>query len=383
VTHLAKLYIEPTNCCNLTCRTCVRNIWNEVPGWMTDTTFDRIMAGLQALPSASSGQAPSTMLEAGAPPSIFFGGYGEPLAHPRIIEMVAQAKALGGQVELITNGTQLTSNLSRQLIAVGLNVLWVSLDGATPESYTDVRLGAALPEVVANVARFRNARPLSHRPVPEIGIAFVAMKRNIADLPALLRLGSHLGASRFLVTNLLPHTAEMRPEILYGRALTDICYLPSLWVPQISLPKMDINETTGPAFYQVMRSGRNVNFTGINLGSANDCCPFIVKGAGAIGWDGNLSPCLPLLHDHTHYLDQHTRFSRRYLIGNVNERDLADLWQTPAHLAFRERVRHFEFAPCTFCGGCELSLANEEDCIGNGFPTCGGCLWAQGIIQCP
>jgi hypothetical protein len=25
----------------------------------------------------------------------------------------------------------------------------------------------------------------------------------------------------------------------------------------------------------------------------------------------------------------------------------------------------------------------EEDCYGNTFPACGGCLWAQGVIQCP
>jgi hypothetical protein len=30
-----------------------------------------------------------------------------------------------------------------------------------------------------------------------------------------------------------------------------------------------------------------------------------------------------------------------------------------------------------------MSEANEEDCFGNGFPTCGGCLWAQGVLQCP
>jgi len=26
---------------------------------------------------------------------------------------------------------------------------------------------------------------------------------------------------------------------------------------------------------------------------------------------------------------------------------------------------------------------NLEDCFGNSAPTCGGCLWAQGLIQCP
>jgi len=67
----------------------------------------------------------------------------------------------------------------------------------------------------------------------------------------------------------------------------------------------------------------------------------------------------------------------------VNERKLRELWNEPAYLAFRERVQTFDFSPCTFCGGCNLSEINEEDCFGNTFPTCGGCLWAQGVIQCP
>jgi hypothetical protein len=65
------------------------------------------------------------------------------------------------------------------------------------------------------------------------------------------------------------------------------------------------------------------------------------------------------------------------------ERSLAKLWYTPEHVAFRERVQVFDFSPCTICGGCDLADNNEEDCFGNVFPTCGGCLWAQGVIQCP
>jgi hypothetical protein len=52
-------------------------------------------------------------------------------------------------------------------------------------------------------------------------------------------------------------------------------------------------------------------------------------------------------------------------------------------MAYRKRVQSFAFPPCTFCGGCDMSVANEEDCFGNEYPTCGGCLWAQGVIQCP
>lgn len=376
VTHLAKLYVEPTVRCNLACRTCIRNVWDEPAGNMSDATFAAVTAGLRSFAATAAATR-------GRPPSVFFGGFGEPLAHRGIVEMVAAVKALGCMVELITNGVLLTEKLSRRLIAAGLDRLWVSLDGARPESYDDVRLGAALPEVLANVGRFSDSRPLRRPRQPEIGIAFIAMRRNIADLPQLLSLGGRLGAVRFLVTNVLPYSAEMRSEILYGRALTDITYLPSLWTPHVDLPRLDVDEGTAATLYQVMRGNRNISLGGHNLGDANNRCPFVDAGAAVIGWDGGLSPCLPLLHNHVSYLNDRERRSRRYVIGNLAERSLAELWSAPEHVAFRQRVLAFDFAPCTFCGGCDCSLSTEEDCTGASFPTCGGCLWAQGIIRCP
>jgi MoaA/NifB/PqqE/SkfB family radical SAM enzyme len=96
-----------------------------------------------------------------------------------------------------------------------------------------------------------------------------------------------------------------------------------------------------------------------------------------------VSPCLALLHSHTSYLNERKRRSKRYVVGNVNEHTMSELWSSPEYVAMRERVQSFQFSPCAFCGGCDFSEANEEDCFGNAFPTCGGCLWAQGIIQCP
>jgi hypothetical protein len=46
-------------------------------------------------------------------------------------------------------------------------------------------------------------------------------------------------------------------------------------------------------------------------------------------------------------------------------------------------VRNFEFSPCIQCGGCENRDDNRRDCIGSHQPTCGACLWSEGIISCP
>ena len=371
ITHLAKVYIEPTNARNLECRTCIRNVWDEPVGQMSTKTFDRIIEGLR-------GFSP--------PPTVFFGGFGEPLAHPNIVDMVTKVKALGATVEMITNGTLLTKNISHPLIEAGLDGLWVSLDGARPESYADVRLGGALPDVISNLATFRDSCPLNdssfrYPTKPKIGIVFVAMRRNISDLPSVVQIGNHLGAKQFLITNLLPYTSEMCDEVLYTRSMTDILYTPSTF--RLDLPKIDIDNLTRESLYQIMRGGHSVWLAGRSFEEATDRCPFIQKGVTAISWEGNVSPCLPLLHSHKSYVDGRERFSRHYSVGNVAERNLEDLWNVPEYVAFRKRVQDFDFSPCMICGGCDLFEKNEEDCFGSPFPTCGGCLWAQGIIQCP
>ena len=201
--NLARVYIEPTNSCNLDCITCMRNVWDEAPGRMSEAVFQRILDGVRAFQPA---------------PSIYIGGFGEPLTHPHICEMVEQAHQAGAVVELITNGILLTVEMSQRLIDAGLDRLWVSLDGATPESYADVRLGAALPEVIANLTGLKALRGAMSADAPRLGIAFVAMKRNIADLPELVRLGKSLGADQFSISNVLPHTPELRDEMLYLRS---------------------------------------------------------------------------------------------------------------------------------------------------------------------
>jgi MoaA/NifB/PqqE/SkfB family radical SAM enzyme len=368
VTRLAKVYIEPTNHCNLECCTCMRHSWNEPVESMNAATFDRIVEGLRSF---------------SRPPGVFLGGLGEPLAHPDIVDMIRRVKSLGCYVELITNGTLLDNSMSDKLIDSGLDLLWVSLDGATTESYRDVRLGTALPEVLSNLAAFRSIRWKKHRPVgldlllqPQLGIVFVAMKRNIKDLPAVFRLASQLGATHFLVTNVLPYTTEMQEEILYTRALDDTIYASSPLLRVLDFPKMDVNPMTREALYEAMRGNHSLNISGGNLGERNNQCPFVEKGSLAIRWNGDVSPCLALLHDHTTYLHGYERAVRRHVIGNVMKKSVEEIWNQPDYVAFRRRLQEFSFSPCTSCGGCDYFKANEEDCIGSPFPACGGCLWA-------
>ena len=107
------------------------------------------------------------------------------------------------------------------------------------------------------------------------------------------------------------------------------------------------------------------------------------EGSAAITWDGRVSPCVALMHSHSCYVMGRKKSVRRHSLGDVGQAPLADIWHSEEFTAFRRRVREFNFSPCVSCGGCDLVEANEEDCFGNTFPTCGDCLWARGVIVCP
>ncbi|MBL8101146.1 MAG: SPASM domain-containing protein [Anaerolineales bacterium] len=371
VNALKRVYVEATNKCNLNCSTCIRNVWDVEFGCMTEETFEHILASLQDLPNK---------------PELFFGGYGEPLSHPRILDMIQRAKELGHRISLITNGILLTERVANRLIELKLDMLWVSMDGASSECYIDVRLGDALPRIIDNlkylqVKKYRMFGASNWAGYPKLGIAFVAMKRNIHDLNEVIRLGGRLGAVEFSISNVLAHDQALLDKNLYMRSLDMV--VGQEIRPLVHMPLMDICPETMDALSNTLKNMNRLELTGSLLNQNTDQCPFVERGSVAIRWDGMVSPCLPLLYSHTHFLDDRERTSREYFVGNIHEKSLLDIWIDENYSALRKRLQDFDFSPCAFCNSCEMANENLEDCFGNTQPTCGGCLWARGLIRCP
>lgn len=368
--RLTKLYVEITTTCNLDCQMCVRRAWNEQVGTMSLDTFGALMDQVHALPE---------------PPTIHLGGYGEPMHHPHFLEIVRLAKKNGTRVEMTTNGTLLTPEVAGALIDLDFDRLVVSIDAVTPERYADIREGGSFTNVIENMRtlwRLKLQRGGKHSN-PLVGIAFVAMRRNVSDLSQLPWLATRIGAREIKVSNVVPHTPEMQAEVLYNRSLTLCTYRASPQVTDMSLPKLDIDDLTVGPISRVFNSTASVSLLDSSLSGRNDACRFAQEGYAAVRWDGEVSPCLPLLHDHPMYMHDRRKDVTHYSLGNIRERSLGDLWASPEFTGFRASLREFPYSPCSTCGGCQLFAENLADCSGNTFPVCGGCLWAQGFVQCP
>ncbi len=367
---LTKLYVEITTHCNLSCEMCVQRVWDESLGAMPLDTFAALMDGVRELPQ---------------PPIIHLGGYGEPMVHPDFLEIVKLAKDTGAEVKMTTNGMMLTRERAEALFDLQVDRINISVDGITPDSYSDVRVHGDLDRVIQNLRYLHQLkiRKVGRHAKPMFAIAFVAMKSNIDELPELPRLASYVGAWDIKVSNVVPHTPEMEKEILYSQALRAATFRESPWAVHMSLPRMDLNNTTAGALQQAYDRRVSMALMGTSLSERTNYCRFAQEGFAAVRVDGEVSPCLSLLHTHPEYIHGRKKTVAHHTFGNINDQSITDIWASADYADFRERVRNFEFSPCTTCGGCERFPQNVEDCMENTFPTCGGCLWAQGIIECP
>jgi MoaA/NifB/PqqE/SkfB family radical SAM enzyme len=368
---LNKLYVEITGRCNLKCRMCMLTALDSPLGIMSLDAFRSLLQQLQAF-------APM--------PAVHFAGYGEPTSHRHFLEIIQMAKATGAAVGITTNGTLLTPEMCTALVEMEVDRLVVSIDGTQPEHYQDIRLGAMLPAVLENLMNLRRIkiRLKGRLGKPQVGIAFVAMQRNFEDLLQLPALARRVDATEVIVSNVIPFTPEMESEILYEQSLTIINKYRSRQRAEISLPKMDVTPQMLAQFHALYTSAATVSLLDASLGARDSYCRFIEEGNAVIRWDGVVSPCLALVHEHDEYIKGRRHHIRHYGLGSIHETPLVEIWNQPEYQRFRERVHNFEFSPCSSCARCDYFESNQEDCMEKqASPVCGGCLWARGLVQCP
>jgi tungsten cofactor oxidoreducase radical SAM maturase len=338
---LRKLYVEPTTVCNLTCRTCIRNVWEDPKAHMEMETFRQLMEQAKAFPELRR---------------VVFSGLGEPLTHPHFLEMVHLVREQDLAVTIGSNGLLLDKAASRELVRLGVDRLVLSLDGVTPGTYAGVR-GATISQVLENIRDLNEAKRELGSLTPTLGIEFVALKSNIAELADLTGLASRLGAARVLVSNVLAYTDDMRDEILYGYE-----------------PRAPFNAG----------SWGTLDLPRMHWG-AEQRCRFVGDRATVVGWDGQVAPCYALSHNYSYLtIDGRRKQVARYDLGHITQESLLEIWTSEDYCRFRSEVRDFHFPSCPDCDlreSCDLREGNQG-CWGWN-PSCADCLWAQDIVRCP
>ena len=176
------LHVETTNSCNLDCVMCFQQTMERKKGRI-DFDF------YKAVINQASGWVHHLQL----------ANFGEPLLHPQIVEMVEYAATHGFFVELFTNGTLLTEERARALIAAGVGKINISIDALDPAVYHGLR-GTELAPVLENLRTLRRLRDASGKPTPFLVVAGSDLQGNPGQPERIRREHKSLGADSWYVT---------------------------------------------------------------------------------------------------------------------------------------------------------------------------------------
>ncbi len=198
-----RMYLESTNACNLRCIMCPTGLGKqERPrGFMDYDLFTRIVD--EMAPRVST-----TTLHI----------WGEPLLHPRIVDMIAYCRAHGLHSEISTNATLLTPEMGRDILKAGLGAIYLCLDGATPETYEKVRRRADYEETRTNIETFLEERRRLGFARPEVKLQIIEIAPTRDEIAEFRRQWSARGVDRINVKafdswgDQLGEVSELRPE---------------------------------------------------------------------------------------------------------------------------------------------------------------------------
>lgn len=227
---------------------------------------------------------------------------GEPLIHPHIVEIVSIAKSYKLLPRITTNTTMLKKNMSKFLIKAGLDKIEFSMSGASKKTYESIYKGSRYERVLSNMLDFLILNGEAGFPVHTRSV-FVEEEKTAKEKEKYLECFSKLPLDDVYVSPLIN---------MFG------------WNEELDIsPFKKLPREEWPL------------------------CKCAWRQFG-IQADGNVRSCI-------------FDYDSRYLIGDVNQTNIMDLWNGERMLKFRRAIIERRY----------------EDLEETGLPLCTECsqLW--------
>ena len=288
-----------TRRCNLKCVHCYAKALDE--------------QGSDAISTEQGKELINDLAGYGAPVMLFSGG--EPLVRQDLPELAHHAVAKGMRAVISTNGTLISKAKARELKAVGLSYVGISLDGG--KDVHDLFRG-----VQGSFDRAMQGIENCQAEGLKVGLRFTINKRNADQVPLLFRLIRERSIPRICFYHLVysGRGSELMKEDLdhqQTRAMLDLIMDETRALFEAGQEKEVLtvdNHADGPYVWlrllheNPQRAKEVYELLQFNEGNSSG------RGIGCISWDGSVHP------------DQ---FWREHCFGNVLERPFSQIWDDP------------------------------------------------------
>jgi radical SAM protein with 4Fe4S-binding SPASM domain len=325
-----------THMCNLKCKHCYQDAQRAMEGELDTEEAKRVIEELA---------------KAGVTVIAFSGG--EPLMRKDFYEVAAHAHKNGIYVSLATNGTLITPEVAKNLVASGVDYTEISIDGKDAASHDSFRgIPGAFDRSMEGIRNCVEAGLYTC-------IATTVTQSNYSQIPDIYNLAGELGVKRMLCfnfiptgrgkelvkTDLTPDQRESMLKFILGKDLNGGTPIVLSTAPQLARVALEMEDSCGVPVGHFHLGNEIQGKTRMLADFIGGC------GAGrlycSIEPTGNVQPCvfMPIK------------------VGNIREKPFLDIWhQSEVLNTLRDRS-----GLKGSCGTCDYKL------------VCGGCrarAWA-------
>jgi len=311
-----------TRACNLACVHCRAGaVCDADPDQLTFDEGCRLVDGIARV---------------GKPILIMTGG--EPLLRPDFFDLARYSVKAGLRAVLATNGCLVTPEIAKEIAAVGIPRVSISLDGPTAQDHDAFRKVPGAFE--ASLAGIDNLRAAG---VP-VQINTTLTRRNRGRLADIMELAESIGAEAFHVFLLVP---TGRARQMSGEEMTPEEYEDSLleFYRLSRVVKLETKATCAPQYYRILRQQAKAEGVAVT----EETFGLNARTRGCLGGlsfvfvsdKGELQPC--------GYFDVRA--------GSVRAQEFGEIWENASLFKDLRRFSLLEgkCGKCDFlrfCGGC-------------------------------
>ena len=313
-----KIEVEHTTICNKKCIICEHTYWKEKQERLTFEQFKQIVD-----------QFPKLRW-------INITGEGTSFLNPDFLKIIEYLRSRDISVNFVDEFDFIDKAKARKLIELGVNCIWISMDGATKETYERIKVGCDFEKALSNVRMLLKLKKELNSPFPVLCFRFVVNKLNYTEMPKMVELIHSLG------------------DLGEGTKLEFVGLLTFKEIEKYYLPEIPkkISEKT-------IAKGKNlkVNVQSSHIGkselpSISKCTawmePYIMMG-------GYVVPCCAVM------MSNKREFLRKYAFGNIFKKSFKEIWYSERYKKFRYLVQKSRKPVPILCVGCRAYDTRERE----------------------
>jgi len=267
-------------------------------------------------------------------------GRGEPTLYPDLPALLSSLKAKKLNCSLITNGIQLTADLSRQLVEVNLDEVIISMYAAREETFQSIsRPGksvslALIAENTERLVKLRGDRP-------RVTLNFLLQRDNVDELEDMLILTDAVKADGVVFSMSFPYREKsiIRED---STSVTELQFMVNRLKDRVSEIKQKGQTRVPKSLDNFIRQHENMpSLNTLDTGYSQIPC-YAGWWAMFLAEDGTIRPCS----------------NSHLVLGDIYQDSLKDIWNSGRYQEFRKTALTFMMEKgqplpqsyCTHCG---------------------------------